>query len=68
LGPGDKSTHDDVQNLANSLGIDIHIGSDGFLRIDKSEAISSERHGHKETTKGILGGCGQHEDNLPNKN
>jgi len=60
-GPG--FPQDDVQVLANRLGRDVHVGSDGFLRVDPREAVSSERHGHKNVPGS--GGCGQHEDNLP---
>ena len=63
--PKNKPTYDEVQEIANRLGVNVYIGSDGFLRLDLKEAISSERHGHKDTTRGSSGGCTQHEDNIP---
>ncbi len=65
MGPKGKSpTYDEVQELANYIGKDIHIGSDGVLRVDKAEAISVERNSHSTATRGASGGCGQHENNL----
>lgn len=55
---------DDAQDLANHLGRDLHVGSDGLVRSDRSEAISSERSGHGDATQGKSGGCGQHEGNI----
>jgi hypothetical protein len=56
--------HDEAQELANHMGRDLHVGSDGVLRVDPKEAVSSERHGHSDQSQGTSGGCGQHEDNL----
>jgi len=54
-----SSKRDDVQDLANWLGCDLHIGLDGFLRTDKAETIFANQGFEKDASRGTSGGCNQ---------
>lgn len=59
--PGDR---DDVQSLADHMGHDLHVGTDGFVRSDAADTISSNQSSEGDMSRGASGGCGQDADNV----
>lgn len=60
----ERRERDDVQELSNQMGRDLHIGSDGFVRTSARDTISSNMADEKGASRGSSGGCGQSPDNV----
>ncbi len=62
-----KDDGDSVQGLANWLGIDLHLGTDPYVRTDPQETVSSNQADEKGISQGSSGGCTQNAENVPSK-
>ena len=58
---------DDVQNLANSVGKNIHISSNGGLSFSDADTIDDNVRAESGTNHVTNGNCGQGSENLPKK-
>lgn len=60
-----SSKEDEVQDQANYSGHNLYVGTDGFLRSDPQETVSSNMGSEGDYSRGASGNCTQDPNNVP---